>query len=173
MSRESFSNTRGPGDSEDKIHPASSPSTSTPNSKPPSLSLDPEKGSQTTPAPEPSQRNYSLWQWTTILIAIYSSQFLYGLDTTIVADIQGAIISDFNEIGRLGWLAIGYPLGSVATILTFGKAYGVFDLKWLYVGSMIMFTAGSALCGGAQVRELNFGNVSFGVGGVWLIWSRI
>ncbi|KAF2129723.1 MFS general substrate transporter [Dothidotthia symphoricarpi CBS 119687] len=94
-------------------------------------------------------RNYSRTQWTLVLVAIYCSQFLYGLDNTIVADIQGAVVNDFGEIGKLGWLGIGFPLGSVATILTFGKAYGIFDLKWLYIGSMVMFTAGSALCGAA------------------------
>jgi hypothetical protein len=63
-------------------------------------------------------RNYSRWQWACILVAIYSSQFLYGLDTTIVADIQGAVTDDFGEVGLLGWLGTGFPLGSVATILS-------------------------------------------------------
>jgi hypothetical protein len=63
-------------------------------------------------------RNYSRWQWASILVAIYSSQFLYGLDNTIVADIQGSVTEDFGEVGLLGWLGIGFPLGSVATILS-------------------------------------------------------
>ena len=43
-------------------------------------------------------RNYSQWQWACILAAIYSSQFLYGLDVTIVADIQGAVTDDFGDV---------------------------------------------------------------------------
>lgn len=65
-----------------------------------------------------AQRKYSTWQWVSILVAIYSSQFLYGLDVTIVADIQGAVTDEFGEVGLLGWLGIGFPLGSVATILS-------------------------------------------------------
>jgi hypothetical protein len=34
-------------------------------------------------------RNYSRWQWACILVAIYSSQFLYGLDTTIPSGQRG------------------------------------------------------------------------------------
>lgn len=63
-------------------------------------------------------RTYSRWQWACVLVAIYSSQFLYGLDNTIVADIQGSVTDEFGEVGLLGWLGIGFPLGSVATILS-------------------------------------------------------
>lgn len=47
-----------------------------------------------------------------------------------------------------------------------GKAYGVFDVKWLYVGSMVMFSAGSALCGAApDMKALIVGRVWAGAGG--------
>lgn len=64
------------------------------------------------------ERKYTLWQWLLVCLAIYSSSFLYGLDNAIVADIQGHLIEDLGEVGKLGWLAIGFPLGSVATILS-------------------------------------------------------
>ncbi|PSN59368.1 putative efflux pump antibiotic resistance protein [Corynespora cassiicola Philippines] len=111
-------------------------------------------------------RNYSTWQWLLVCVAIYSSSFLYGLDNAIVADIQGPLIDDLGEFGKLGWLAVGFPLGSVATILSFGKAYGTFDIKWLYVGSTVMFTAASALCGAApNMNALIIGRVWAGIGG--------
>lgn len=66
---------------------------------------------------ESQARNYTALQWWLVLAAIYSSEFLYGLDTTIVADIQGAILYDLGEVGKLGWLSIGFPLGSVAVML--------------------------------------------------------
>ncbi|KAH7131823.1 major facilitator superfamily domain-containing protein [Dendryphion nanum] len=131
---------------------------------------DERTGSQERLADESGARDYSTWQWLLVCLAIYSSSFLYGLDNAIVADIQGSLIEDLGEVGKLGWLAIGFPLGSVATILSFGKAYGVFDIKWLYVGSMTMFTAGSALCGAAPALMQNMdaliiGRVWAGVGG--------
>ncbi|KAI5867877.1 MFS general substrate transporter [Durotheca rogersii] len=123
-----------------------------------------EKASET--EGEPPARSYTRLQWLLVLAAIYSSEFLYGLDTTIVADIQGAIVYDLSEVGKLGWLAIGFPLGSVATMLVFGKAYGQFDNKWLYVSSMVMFTAASALCGATPTMDgLIIGRVWAGAGG--------
>ncbi|OJD32061.1 efflux pump antibiotic resistance [Diplodia corticola] len=131
-----------------------------------SVEPDAEKGSPAEDADQQPARTYSTWQWALILAAIYASQFLYGLDTTIVADIQSAVVEEFDQIGQLGWLGVGYPLGSVATILTFGKAYGIFDIKWLYTGSLTMFTAGSALCGAApNMNALIVGRVWAGAGG--------
>jgi hypothetical protein len=116
-------------------------------------------------APTPP-RPYSGFRWFLVCIAIYSSAFLYGLDNTIVADIQAAAVETFGQVGKLSWLGIGFPLGSIATILSLGKAYGIFDVKWLYVTSLVMFAAGSALCGGAPSMDaLIFGRVWAGAGG--------
>ncbi len=53
-----------------------------------------------------------------ICVAVYSSCFLYGLDNTIVADIQASVVETYGEIAKLSWLGIGFPLGSIATILS-------------------------------------------------------
>jgi hypothetical protein len=75
-------------------------------------------------------RKYKGWSWLAVCVAVYSSAFLYGLDTTIVTDIQSFAVEEFGNIEKLGWLGIGFPLGSVATILSFSKAYCMFDVKW-------------------------------------------
>jgi len=75
-------------------------------------------------------RKYKGWSWLAVCVAVYSSAFLYWLDTTIVADIQSFAAEEFGSIEKLGWLGIGFPLGSVATILSFSKAYCMFDVKW-------------------------------------------
>lgn len=131
--------------------------------------VDAEKGSLEAPnegsRPIPGAQ-YNNWQWIAVLAAIYSSAFLYGLDNTIVADIQAAAVETFGEVEKLGWLGIGFPLGSIATILSLSKAFGIFDVKWLYLGSLIMFEAGSALCGGApSMNALIVGRVWAGAGG--------
>ena len=47
-----------------------------------------------------------------------------------------------------------------------GKAYAIFDVKWLYIGSLTMFAAGSALCGAApNMKALIVGRVWAGAGG--------
>ena len=75
-------------------------------------------------------RRYKGFSWFAVCAAAYSSAFLYGLDTTIVADIQPFAVEQFGHVEELGWLGIGFPLGSVATILSFSKAFGMFDVKW-------------------------------------------
>lgn len=38
-------------------------------------------------------------------------------------------------------------------IKTRGKAYGIFDVKWLYVTHVFLFEVGSALCGAAPTMN--------------------
>ncbi|KAF2432410.1 MFS general substrate transporter [Tothia fuscella] len=132
--------------------------------------LDPEKGSLNTSDPEADPntpvRPYGKFKWFLICIAVYSTAFLYGLDNTIVADIQASAVETFGSVEKLGWLGIGFPLGSIATILSIGKAYGTFDVKWIYIVSIIMFEGGSTLCGAApNMNALIIGRVWAGAGG--------
>lgn len=57
-------------------------------------------------------------------------------------------------------------MASAATILIFTRAYGLFNVKWLIIFSVIVFEAGSALCGGAPTSNaLIVGRVIAGIGG--------
>ncbi|KAK9486442.1 major facilitator superfamily domain-containing protein [Lipomyces starkeyi] len=96
------------------------------------------------------------FRWFLVCLATFSANMLYGLDTTIAADIQAA----------MGWLGVGFTLGSVVTILPLGKAYAIFDTKWLFIGCLTMFAAGSALCGAApSMTAMIVGRVWAGAGG--------
>ena len=61
-------------------------------------------------------------QWLLLLLSIYSTSILYGLDTTIVADVQAPVIEAFGQDQKLGWIGVGFPLGSVAVILSVSVA---------------------------------------------------
>ena len=114
----------------------------------------------------PEARTIRGFRWLLACVALFSANFLYGLDTTIAADIQAAVAQTFDEISKLGWLGIGFTLGSVALILPLGKAYAIFDTKWLFIGCLTMFAAGSALCGGApSMNAIIVGRVWAGAGG--------
>jgi MFS family permease len=105
-------------------------------------------------------------RWFLICLALYTSAFLYGLDNTIVADIQGAVVETFGAVEQLAWLGIGFPLGSIASILPIGKAFGVFDVKWLFIWSLVLFEIGSAVCGASpSMNSLIVGRVIAGAGG--------
>lgn len=106
------------------------------------------------------------WKWFVACVSIYLTALLYGLDTTIAADVQPNIVKSLGEIQKLTWVGVGFPLGSVAVILPVGYAYGLFELKTLYLASIVTFEVGSALCGAAPTMDtLIVGRVIAGVGG--------
>ena len=126
-------------------------------------------GSNPTPpdhdAKEPAGRTLHGWKWATAMFTILSTTFLFALDNTIVADIQPSIVNQFNDVERLPWFGVGFGLGSTA-VLPWGKAYGIYSVKTLFISTVILFEAGSALCGAApNVNALIVGRVLAGVGG--------
>jgi hypothetical protein len=76
-----------------------------------------ERWVETTPRSKQRAKTNQPLQWLLLLLSIYSTSVLYGLDVTIVADIQAPVIEDFGQEQKLGWIGIGFPLGSVAIIL--------------------------------------------------------
>ncbi|KAL1622694.1 hypothetical protein SLS54_004712 [Diplodia seriata] len=106
------------------------------------------------------------FRWFIVCIALYITCFLYGLDTTIAADVQGPVTEAFGHVEQLSWIGAGFPLGSVCIILLLGSFYNAFNIKWVFVSTVILFEAGSALCGGAPTMSaLIVGRVIAGAGG--------
>lgn len=57
-------------------------------------------------------------------------------------------------------------IGGLGVILSVGKLYGLFNAKHLYITSVILFLAGSALCGAApSMNAFIVGRVIAGIGG--------
>lgn len=94
-----------------------------------------------------------------------STTFLFALDNTIVANIQPSIISDFGRVELLPWIGTAFALGTMS-ILTWGKIYGVCNIKWVYMFNILLFEVGSAICGAApNMVALIVGRVIAGIGG--------
>ncbi|KAI9768084.1 MAG: hypothetical protein M1840_005118 [Geoglossum simile] len=126
---------------------------------------DPEKGDHVTE--EVSARKIHGVSWFLVVLSTLSSIFLYSLDNTIVADIIPVIVNEFHSVAELGWLSVGFMIGGVAVIMPFGKLYGLFNAKWLYICSLVLFEASSALCGGAPTMSaMIVGRVFAGAGGI-------
>lgn len=90
---------------------------------------------------------------------------LYSLNTTIAADVQGPVIEAFGRI-QLAWIGAGFPLGSVCVILLLGTLFSTFNMKWVYITTIVPFEVGSALCGAApNMNTLIVGRVIAGAGG--------
>jgi hypothetical protein len=119
-----------------------------------------------TSAKEDPPRSIRGIRWFLVCTAIFSANLLYGLDTTIVADIQAPISDTFQNVAQLGWLGIGFTLGSTVLILPLGKAFGTFDNKWVFIACLLNFAAASALCGAApNMDAMIVGRVWAGAGG--------
>lgn len=123
--------------------------------------ITPEEDSQSQQDDDTRAYTLSGWKGTLLVIGMSSANFLYGLDNTIVADLQADISESMQNISQLGWLGVGFTLGSTASILPLGKAYSLFDTKWLFIFCLVMFSAASALCGAAPNMEAMI------VGRVW------
>ena len=111
--------------------------------------LSPSALEQGSTKSDDSARTIHGFKWVLVCLSLYISALLYGLDTTIAADVQASVIDTFGSVEQLTWLGSGFPLGSVAVILLIGSLYAKFDQKWVYIGSIILFEVGSALCGAA------------------------
>ena len=122
----------------------------------------PESEELKNPSPEKPSKPI----WIAVSISLFLGAFLYGLDTTIAADVQVSVYERFGEISKLAWVGTGFPLGSVAIILLVGSLFGQFEIKWLLTGFFLLFEIGSALCGAAPTSDvLIIGRVLAGMGG--------
>jgi DHA2 family multidrug resistance protein len=88
--------------------------------------------------------SYKWWVTWTIMVGA----FLFALDTTIVniaiPKIMTSISADLNQIQ---WVLIIYMIGMAVVMPTTGWLSDFFGHKWLYTGSLVVFTLSSALCG--------------------------
>ncbi|KAJ5272444.1 hypothetical protein N7478_007569 [Penicillium angulare] len=118
---------------------------------------------------EDLQKRVSRPVWFLIVGTILSSCFLFALDDTIVADIQSPILKRFNEPRKMSWIGIAFVLASASTVITWGKVYGIFSAKYLFLISVVLFEGGSALCGGANtMNAFIVGRAIAGLGGAGL-----
>jgi MFS family permease len=101
------------------------------------------------PEIEPLPRDITGWKWTLASVAILSSIFLYALDATVVAAVQPIIVSEFGAVDELAWLSVAFLLAATATNMVWGRLYTQFNSKWLYLGNVLFFEIGSAICGAA------------------------
>ncbi|KAL8936306.1 MAG: hypothetical protein Q9216_005000 [Gyalolechia sp. 2 TL-2023] len=99
--------------------------------------------------PQKPPRDIAGWKWVVVILAIYSSQFLFALDQTIIANVQPVIVEQFDSVEKLTWLSVAFPIGAAGTNLVWGKVYAQFNVKWTYIISIIFFEVGSAICGAA------------------------
>jgi EmrB/QacA subfamily drug resistance transporter len=88
------------------------------------------------------------------ILAIYSglmvTLLLAALDQTIVATALPRIVSDLGGLSSYSWVFTAYLLASTVTVPLYGKLGDVYGRRPLFLLAIVVFLAGSALCGLAQ-----------------------
>lgn len=82
-----------------------------------------------------------------ILVGVLVSLFLAALDQTIVATALPRIVADLQGIDLLAWITTAYLLASTAMVPIYGKLSDIYGRKIVLICGIILFLAGSMLCG--------------------------
>ncbi len=73
-----------------------------------------------------------------------------SLDQTIVSTALPTIVSDLGGLSQLSWVITGYLLASTVSTPLWGKLGDLYGRKPFFLASIVLFLAGSALCGISQ-----------------------
>jgi EmrB/QacA subfamily drug resistance transporter len=105
-----------------------------------------------------------VWRISAVVIV---GSIMSILDTTIVNVALATLGRDLHSgISQIQWVVTGYMLSLAAVIPITGWAAQRFGAKRVYIVSLLLFTAGSALCGLANsTTELILFRVIQGIGG--------
>jgi EmrB/QacA subfamily drug resistance transporter len=75
---------------------------------------------------------------------------LAALDQTIVATALPTIVGDLGGLNRLSWVTSAFLLAQTAVTPLYGKLGDLYGRKRILQSAILLFLAGSALCGQAQ-----------------------
>ncbi|MBV8217217.1 MAG: DHA2 family efflux MFS transporter permease subunit [Solirubrobacterales bacterium] len=113
---------------------------------------------------EPNKISPQVWRISAVVLI---GSVMSILDTTIVNVALATLSHELHStISEIQWVVTGYMLSLAAVIPVTGWAAKRFGAKQVYLVSLVLFTAGSALCGLAtSTTELIVFRVLQGVGG--------
>ncbi len=98
--------------------------------------------------------------------------FLAALDQTIVATALPTIVGDLGGLKHISWVVTAYLLAQTVVTPLYGKLGDMFGRKVVLQGALVVFLAGSALCGLSQsLDELIAFRALQGLGGGGLMVS--
>src|SRR5262245_12229968 len=100
--------------------------------------------------PQASENRLRGWALAGVLAGLMLTLLLAALDQTIVGTALPTIIAELHGFDRYTWVVTSYLLTSTTMIPIVGKLSDQFGRKWFLVGGVVVFLAGSALCGASQ-----------------------
>uniref|UniRef100_A0A8H7NBT2 Major facilitator superfamily (MFS) profile domain-containing protein n=1 Tax=Bionectria ochroleuca TaxID=29856 RepID=A0A8H7NBT2_BIOOC len=104
-----------------------------------------------------------------IVFALCLVGFLISLDSTVIATAVPEISNEFDSLSDIGWYSSVYFLTMCLPQLSFMKVYSRYPIRLTYGAVMVVFLAGSALCGAApNSQALIAGRALAGLGAAGL-----
>ncbi|KAH8588273.1 putative efflux pump antibiotic resistance protein [Bisporella sp. PMI_857] len=123
------------------------------------------KSNSTIEIDSPPTRTIRGVSWLLVIVSFISATFLWGLDSTIVANVQATFVERFHAINKLAWNSVSFFLGAAATVLSC-QIYSRFNAKWIFIFCVMFSEIGSAICGAAPSESVFIaGRAICGVGG--------
>jgi EmrB/QacA subfamily drug resistance transporter len=88
-----------------------------------------------------------------VFVGLMLGNALAALDATIVATALPTIVSELGGLRDYSWVGTAYLLTAMATTPLFGKLGDMYGRKRIFLVAIVVFLAGSILCGVAQSME--------------------
>ncbi len=89
-----------------------------------------------------------------------------AMDNTIVATAMATIVGDLGGLDKFVWVTSAYMVATMAGMPIFGKLSDMYGRKRFYIGGLLLFLIGSALCGTAgSIEQLSIYRAIQGIGG--------
>lgn len=105
-----------------------------------------------------------------VFVALMVAMTVGALDQTVVATALPTIVGELGGATHILWVTTAYVLASTVTMPIYGKMGDLMGRKGLFLGSLVLFAAGSILCGLANSMALLIaGRAVQGLGGGGLI----
>lgn len=111
-----------------------------------------------------------------VLWGLMLGMFLAALDQTIVATALPTMVGELGGLEHLSWVVTAYLLASTVTSPLYGKISDLYGRKVVFQAAIVIFLAGSMLCGLAQnmIQLIAFrGLQGLGAGGLMVMAMTI
>lgn len=100
-----------------------------------------------------------------VIAGLLLSILMASMDNTIVATAMGTIVGEMGGLDSFIWVTSAYMVAEMAGMPIFGKLSDMYGRKRFFVVGIIVFMAGSALCGTAEsILQLSIYRAIQGIG---------
>src|ERR1700755_2039910 len=85
-----------------------------------------------------------------VFVGLMLVMLMAALDQTIVSTALPTIVGDLGGLSHISWVVTAYLLAQTAVTPVYGKFGDQYGRKIVLQSALVLFLAGSALCGAAQ-----------------------